>query len=320
MTILSSRISISAVLLLVAIAVAATGFLASRHSPTQRASAASGGSAEMVLTLPSHDNCDDLDQPTICTLATSTTFTISVDLLNPPPIGYIHAQAWLDYDSQGLVNKKNTQATWPDCEPQTLLTINDVASNGAQGGCLTGLLTQPPSFHEGSIYTFALTCTDSQSTSTLRLLPSGDPVAGTSGTDMHDINGGHPLQKLGGGVTIECLGLPEPGDTDGDGCSDEQEFGNDETMGGQRDYLNPWDYYDVVGPAGGPPDGRIDLPNDILSVLQHFSPQGQPPYDIAFDRGHRDGNTLWSMTAPDGVIDLPVDILGVIYQFGHNCS
>ena len=105
-----------------------------------------------------------------------------------------------------------------------------------------------------------------------------------------------------------------PGDTDGDGCSNEREFGSDETLGGQRDYLNPWDFFDTNG------DQVIDLPNDILGVIQHFAPLGGPPYDVAFDRGHRDGETLWSMTAPDGVIDLPIDILGVIYQFGHNCQ
>ena len=120
--------------------------------------------------------------------------------------------------------------------------------------------------------------------------------------------------------TVTPTKQPDPGDTDGDGCSDARENGPDETLGGQRDYLNPWDFYDAAGPGGGPPDGVIDLPNDILGVISHFAPTGAPPYDVAFDRGHRDGKTLWSMTAPDGVIDLPIDILGVIYQFGHSCQ
>ncbi|MCH8066275.1 MAG: hypothetical protein IIC90_10710, partial [Chloroflexi bacterium] len=85
--------------------------------------------------------------------------------------------------------------------------------------------------------------------------------------------------------------------------------------GGGRDYLNPWDWYDVNQ------DGVIDLLNDVLGVIQHFSPQGGPPYDIAFDRGPvPPGASPGNMTAPDGVIDLLNDILGVIRQHGHDCT
>ena len=109
------------------------------------------------------------------------------------------------------------------------------------------------------------------------------------------------------------------GDTDGDGCTDQQENGLDEELGGRRDYLNPWDFYDVVGPAGGPPDGVIDLPNDILGVILHFSPHGAAPYDVQYDRGPAFGGDAWDMGPPDGVIDLPNDLLGVIQQFNHKC-
>ena len=116
-------------------------------------------------------------------------------------------------------------------------------------------------------------------------------------------------------------------DKDGDGCSDERETlpKSQANEGGGRDANNPWDYYDVLGPNGSlTRDGVIDLPNDILGVIQHFSPQGQPPYDANFDRGPATvaaggGPNPWNMTAPDGVIDLPNDILGVILQFNHNC-
>ncbi|MCH8009972.1 MAG: hypothetical protein IIC91_14025 [Chloroflexi bacterium] len=63
----------------------------------------------------------------------------------------------------------------------------------------------------------------------------------------------------------------------------------------------------------------IDLPNDILGVILHFSPQGAPPYDVRFDRGPQIGANVWNMGPPDGAVDLPNDILGVILQFGHNC-
>ena len=116
---------------------------------------------------------------------------------------------------------------------------------------------------------------------------------------------------------------PKPGDTDGDGCPDVHENGLDETLGGQRDYLNPNDFYDVAGsplpPQNGAPDGVIDLPNDILGVIQHH-PAGTLGYDVQFDRGPWTGPNSWNDTqGPDGVIDLPNDILGVILQFNHRC-
>ncbi|MCH7578876.1 MAG: hypothetical protein IIB22_01380 [Chloroflexi bacterium] len=110
-------------------------------------------------------------------------------------------------------------------------------------------------------------------------------------------------------------------DCDGDGCNNESEAGPDETQGGRRDMRDSWDYYSVLGPgAMFPKDGVIDLPNDILGVILHFSPQGQPPYDANFDRGPQIGANHWERAGPDGVIDLPNDILGVILQFSHNCE
>jgi len=109
-------------------------------------------------------------------------------------------------------------------------------------------------------------------------------------------------------------------DTDGDGCTDEQENGADPILGGQRDYLNQWDFYDVAGMAGIGPDGTIDLANDILAVVQHYAPTGSAPYNVALDRGPIFGEDPWDRGPPDGVIDLPNDILGVIQQFSHHCA
>ena len=105
--------------------------------------------------------------------------------------------------------------------------------------------------------------------------------------------------------------LPFKGDTDGDGCADTSENRpkSELSLGGGRDYLNPWDYYDVDG------DGDIDLFGDILGVIAHFSLDGSPPYDVIYDRGPSAGPNPWNMTAPDGEISLFVDILGVIKQF-----
>ncbi len=109
-------------------------------------------------------------------------------------------------------------------------------------------------------------------------------------------------------------------DTDDDGCQDGAEVGNDETLGGLRDPLNPWDFYDVAGANLGPPDQQVDLFNDIVSVIDHYAPVGnEPEYDAFFDRGPSAGPNAWNMTAPDDKIDLFNDIVGVINQFGHDC-
>ena len=76
----------------------------------------------------------------------------------------------------------------------------------------------------------------------------------------------------------------------------------------------------MLGPGGSLTlDGVIDLPNDILGVIQHFAPLGGFPYDVRFDRGEQTGLNHWQRAAPDGVIDLPNDVLGIILQFAHNC-
>ena len=115
--------------------------------------------------------------------------------------------------------------------------------------------------------------------------------------------------------------LDDDENPDGDACTNGQEAGQDETLGGLRDPTNPNDFYDVLGGGGGPPDGFIDLTNDIFGVIQHYAPTGmEPEYDVAFDRGPSEGPNVWNMTAPDGVIDLTNDIFGVIQQYFHSCQ
>jgi len=89
-------------------------------------------------------------------------------------------------------------------------------------------------------------------------------------------------------------------------------------LSGQRDPLDPYDFFDPAGGFGGPPDGIVDVPNDILGVTLRFTPSGGV-YDVAYDRGPASPNG-WNTTAPDGVIDLPNDILSVVLSFGHSCQ
>ena len=119
--------------------------------------------------------------------------------------------------------------------------------------------------------------------------------------------------------------------SDGDGCADVEELGPDPLLGGQRDPLNPWDFFDVPLPVGEPGTGTKDQQvdgNDALAVLSKFgaSPGDPfptaPKYDEAYDRSappavYPDAG-YWRTGAPDGVQDAN-DALWAIWQFGHSC-
>jgi len=140
----------------------------------------------------------------------------------------------------------------------------------------------------------------------------GDNAFGQLGDGYAPVDSSVPVLTFKSAVTKG----PE-NDTDGDGCPDvneQQTTPGSELRGGLRDYQNPYDFYDVNG------DRVIDLPNDFVSVVEHYAPTGaETTYDAALDRGPSAGPYAWSMTAPDGVIDLTNDILGVIRQIGHRC-
>ncbi len=232
------------------------------------------------------------------------------------------------------------EVIWPDLSPGT--AVQSVPGPGLLilGG-LTGIPPMPTSIFEGNVTSVQMTCPSSPIQATINLLPIDDPITLTDGSGFVEPDLTIVVPKVGS-LTIDCLVLPTPTptatptytptptptatptpipvDTDGDGCTDDRENGPDETLGGLRDPLNPWDFYDVPDAGGAPPDGEIDLFTDILGVILHYSLDGSPPYDVRFDRGPSIGPNPWSMTAPNGSIDLFVDILGVIQQYGHDCT
>jgi hypothetical protein len=118
-----------------------------------------------------------------------------------------------------------------------------------------------------------------------------------------------------------ACGISEPEDSDGDGCSDTQEAGPLPSMGGDRDPLDFWDFFDVTGP-GGIRDKAIDL-QDTLAILEKFGRQpGQPGYDPALDRMVSDALKPWRTAQASGAavgIDLQ-DALINLQSFGHNCN
>ena len=116
-------------------------------------------------------------------------------------------------------------------------------------------------------------------------------------------------------TTPACNDKPLPGDSDGDGCTDAQELGTNEELGGRRNPLNPYDFFDPDG------NGTVDLFIDVFAVAAVFGTQPfGAGYDMDLDRGPPYGEDVWDLRNPDGQVDLFTDIFGVAYQFGHTCA
>ena len=125
-------------------------------------------------------------------------------------------------------------------------------------------------------------------------------------------------------------------DSDGDGCSDLQELGPDPGLGGGRDPLNPWDFFDVPDSANAR-DGLING-RDISRILAHYGisdangtaplnrssdplspPSPEGTYHPAFDRSRRvNAQNEPSLGPPDGRVT-GFEISSVLSQYGHSC-
>jgi hypothetical protein len=101
-------------------------------------------------------------------------------------------------------------------------------------------------------------------------------------------------------------------DTDGDYCGDGREVGTNEFLGGSRDPLDPWDYFDPSH------DGKVRI-NDVLLVRnQYFKDEGSPDYNADMDRTLI-GPDAWTLGPPDG-LERVDDIVNVVNQYFHDCT
>jgi hypothetical protein len=117
-------------------------------------------------------------------------------------------------------------------------------------------------------------------------------------------------------------------DDDNDGCTDTQEAGDDQTLGGKRDPHNFWDLFDVPAGAGMTKDKAVSG-LDIFAILGRFGTAGDPGgnplspppptgYHTAYDRGIIVGSNVWNLGAANGSI-AGTDIFSALGQFGHSC-
>jgi len=129
-------------------------------------------------------------------------------------------------------------------------------------------------------------------------------------------------------------------DSDGDGCADGEELGSNKVLGGTRDPLNPYDFYDVPVPTafnGGTLENRdkaVTILNDVLAVLEY---SGTTDGGACNSRGRcynqdrnsdgkddgilydRSAGPVWS-DAPDKAVTILTDVLLVLAQSGQGCT
>jgi hypothetical protein len=134
------------------------------------------------------------------------------------------------------------------------------------------------------------------------------------GTASRFYDGALPVKASLTNALVACL---EPQyDSDADGCSNGQEMGLNETLGGRRDPLYPWDYFNPGL------DGTNRIP-DITSVVSRYGQDlGQPgsTYDTRYDRGGPlPGANPWQFLPPDGTIRI-TDITAAVLSYGHDCA
>jgi hypothetical protein len=112
-------------------------------------------------------------------------------------------------------------------------------------------------------------------------------------------------------------------DHDNDGCTEGQELGPNKLTGGQRDPLNPYDYFNPTH------DGKVRVDDILLVVQAYFKDDtdgnpGLPPYTAGYNP---DTDRLlpmgaphnWSLQGPNGQQRVD-DIVNIVKQYFHDCS
>jgi len=157
-------------------------------------------------------------------------------------------------------------------------------------------------------------------------------------TILADLPGNaQPHTDQGATVTV----LDPLADSDGDGCSNQEELGSNPALGGQRDPDNFWDFYDVPVPShyasggGGTRDKAIGVTTDVVALLTYVGSQNtgsDPRYNVDLDGdGIQDGieydrrtsaypSQPWRSGPPDGGIGITTDVVAMMKQGGHSCT
>jgi len=252
-----------------------------------------------------------------CLLEAGQSFSVDVLATQPPAMGYTGYEVALQYSGViSLLNQPGTQENrWPPCQP-AYASENKAQPNVYVLACKSGL-TPDASTYTGALANVTFVC---KQAGTAQIDLVGGPTSFYSRLPI----GGQPMlvylkglskggKEVGDYLLVSCMSKrAAPADTDGDGCTDQQENGPDEYLGGRRNFLNRWDYFNPTRDK----QNRID---DILAVVDHYAHDvGDPLYDFQSDRTFW-GPNRWNLGPPDGKIRVD-DILEAIGQYHHDCA
>jgi len=132
------------------------------------------------------------------------------------------------------------------------------------------------------------------------------------------------LGATGIGTNFRARQAHDVTDTDGDGCPDKNELGDNVGTGGRRDPFNRWDYFN---PANNATNRGPDISAVVVKFAQdkYLDPPTNtilnPDYDTKYDRGGVIPASVgpWSLLPANGTIRGP-DITAAVQSFSHDCG
>jgi hypothetical protein len=230
------------------------------------------------------------------------TFVMSFYLNTLPTIGngdyfgYYSKTLYTGVTDTGTVDED----AWPECvfwgyNPGGGTLVMD---------CVVGI-GQPNSTYTGRMFSQPFTCT-ADGTLTLKHGENDTYLA----ADGAYVNEGEGTSET---LNIDCV-EPQayPGDTDGDGCPDTREQTMNPMMGGDRNFLNPWDFFDPNN------DGIHRIPDITMVNMLYGMDEGVSPYYTQEVDRTLLGPNDWNLGPPNGTIRF-TDVVAAVRSYGHDC-
>ncbi len=160
------------------------------------------GNAEMRLVVKEGGACDG----DTCTVPQGASFTLAVEIVAIPEGGWVLAQSFIVYGPDLIYHqpdRTSDEYTSPDCV-STVHVLSSLPQGQLLHGCLTGLIPPlQPSTYTGNYIELKMTCSDSDSSTEVQLLPFGDPVARTNGTLFKLSDNSNVVPKVSN-LTVNC--------------------------------------------------------------------------------------------------------------------
>ncbi len=143
-----------------------------------------------------------------CTISTGGSFVLAVDAVQPPAEGYVLTQALVDFGPDLIYTPATTKAeelVWPD----SVIAVRSIFGNLVAVGGITGPLPPiPVSTFAGIIIEMAFTCTETETTTDVSLIPFDPPgPLATSGAAFNLPDGSRQVPTVSS-LTINCSDAP----------------------------------------------------------------------------------------------------------------